>query len=103
MWVLRIFLILVIIFLVVGFGVYNSSVTVSVSLFGFITYYDIPMIYVAFWSLVVGMVISFLLSISYYLKVHSKLRAQRKENKNLMEEITTLRNLPLEDVEDEKE
>ena len=103
MWVLRIFVILVIIFLVVGFGVYNSSVTVSVNLFGFVKYTDIPMIYVAFWSLVVGMVISFLLSISYYLKVQSGLRAQRKENKNLMEEITTLRNLPLEDVEEGNE
>ena len=103
MWVLRIFVILVIIFLVVGFGVYNSDVTVSVNLFGFVKYTEIPMIYVAFWSLVVGMVVSFILSISYYLKVQSELRVQKKDNKSLMEEITTLRNLPLEDVEEEKE
>jgi uncharacterized integral membrane protein len=102
MWVLRIFVILLIIVLVIGFGIYNSGVTITVNFFGK-DYVDIPMIYVAFWSLVVGMLISFLLSISYYLKVQSELRAQRKENKNLMEEITTLRNFPLEDVEEGKE
>lgn len=102
MWVLRIFVILLIIVLVIGFGIYNSGVTIAVNFFGK-QYVEIPMIYVAFWALVIGMVISFLLSISYYLKVQSELRAQRKENKNLMEEITTLRNLPLEDVEEGKE
>jgi len=102
MWVLRIFVILLIIVLVIGFGIYNSDVKVSVSLFGK-DYVGIPMIYVAFWSLVVGMVVSFILSISYYLKVQSELRVQKKDNKSLMEEITTLRNLPLEDVEEEKE
>ena len=102
MWVLRIFVILLIIVLVIGFGIYNSDVRISVNFFGK-DYVEIPMIYVVFWALVIGMVVSFLLSISQYLKVQSELRAQRKENKNLMEEITTLRNFPLEDVEEEKE
>lgn len=102
MWVLRIFVILLIIVLVLGFGIYNSDVRVSVNFFGR-DFVEVPMIYVAFWSLVVGMVISFFLSISYYLKVQSELRAQKRECKNLMEEITTLRNLPLEDVEEDKE
>ena len=102
MWVLRIFVILLIIVLVIGFGIYNSDVRVSVNLFGQ-DYVAVPMIYVAFWSLVVGMVVSFVMSISYCLKLQSQLRAWKKENKSLMEEITTLRNLPLEDVEEEKE
>lgn len=102
MWVLRILVILLIIVLVIGFGIYNSDVRISVNFFGK-DYVEIPMIYVVFWALVIGMVVSFLLSISQYLKVQSELRAQRKENKNLMEEITTLRNFPLEDVEEEKE
>jgi uncharacterized integral membrane protein len=102
MWVLRILVILAIIVVVIGFGVFNSHVRISVNFFGK-DYIGIPMIYVAFWSLVVGMVVSFILSISYCLKVHSRLRAQKKENRSLMEEITTLRNLPLEDIEEEKE
>jgi uncharacterized integral membrane protein len=102
MWVLRILVILLIIVLVIGFGIYNSDVRISVNFFGK-NYVEIPMIYVAFWALVIGMVVSFVLSISQYLKVQSELRVQKKENKNLMEEITTLRNFPLEDVEEEKE
>jgi hypothetical protein len=43
------------------------------------------------------MFISFLLGVSYYLRIQAELREQRKENARLTEEITTLRNLPLEE------
>jgi len=103
MWALRFFLIIVIIILVIGFSIYNSAETVEVNLFGIMMYVDVPMIYIAFWSFVVGLLVSFLLGITHYLKVQSELREQRKENKNLMEEITTLRNIPLEDMEEKGE
>jgi uncharacterized integral membrane protein len=96
MWALKILLILVIIMLLIGFSIYNSGEYVSVNLFGY-QYPGVPMIIVAYWSLVIGMLISFLLGVSYYLRIQSELREQRKENTRLTEEITTLRNLPLEE------
>jgi len=98
MWVLKILLILLIIMLLIGFSIYNSGEYVSVNLFGW-QYAELPMIILAYWSFVIGMFISFLLGVSYYLLIQGKLREQRKENKRLMEEITALRNLPLEEEE----
>jgi uncharacterized integral membrane protein len=101
MWILRTLVIIVLITLIVGFAIYNSDERISVNLYGK-PYFDVPMIFVAFWALVVGMLISFALGISYYFKMYSELRNQRRENQKLIEEITALRNLPLEEDEGEK-
>jgi uncharacterized integral membrane protein len=99
MWALRTFLIIIFIVLLVGFSIYNSDERISVNLYGQ-EYIDVPMIFVAFWALVIGMLISFVLGVSYYVKMHSELRSIKKENKKLMEEVTALRNLPLEETEE---
>ena len=99
MWILRSLAIIVLIILIVGFAIYNSNERISVNLYGK-QYYDVPMIFVAFWALVVGMLISFALGIGYYFKMYAELRDQRKENRRLLEEITALRNLPLEEEEE---
>jgi uncharacterized integral membrane protein len=96
MWILRTLVIIILITLIVGFAIYNSEERVSVNLYGK-EYYDVPMIFVAFWALVVGMLISFALGISYYFRMYSELRNQRSENQKLLQEITALRNLPLEE------
>ena len=99
MWILRTLVIIVLITLIVGFAIYNSDERISVNLYG--KQYDyVPMIFVAFWALVVGMLISFALGIGYYFKMYSELRNQRKENQKLLEEVTALRNLPLEEEEE---
>jgi len=99
MWILRTLVIIVLIILIVGFAIYNSDERISVNLYGK-QYFDVPMIFVAFWALVVGMLISFALGIGYYFKMYSELRNQRKENRKLLEEVTALRNLPLEEEEE---
>jgi uncharacterized integral membrane protein len=98
MWIARTLVVIVLIILIVGFAIYNSDERISVNLYGK-QYYDFPMIFVAFWALVVGMLISFALGISYYFKMYAELRDQRRENRKLVEEITALRNLPLEEEE----
>jgi uncharacterized integral membrane protein len=98
MWIARTLVVIVLIILIVGFAIYNSDERISVNLYGK-QYYDFPMIFVTFWALVVGMLISFALGISYYFKMYAELRDQRRENRKLVEEITALRNLPLEEEE----
>ena len=101
MWILRTLVIIVLIILIVGFAIYNSDESISVNLYGK-QYFDVPMIFVAFWALVVGMLISFALGVGYYFKMYSELRNQRRENQKLLEEITALRNLPLEEEEEDR-
>jgi uncharacterized integral membrane protein len=96
MWAIRTFFIIVLIVLVVGFSIYNSQERVSVNLYGK-EYIEVPMIFVGFWALVIGMILSFVLGVSYYFKMHSELRDLKKDNKRLMDEVTALRNLPLEE------
>ena len=102
MWILRTFLIIILIVLVVGFSIYNSDEKILVNLFGQ-EYIDVPMILVAFWALVIGMIFSFVLGVSYYFKMHAEVRTLRRENKRLMDEVTALRNLPLEETEEKEE
>lgn len=99
MWILRSLVVILLIILIVGFAIYNSDERISVNLYGR-HYYDVPMIFVAFWALVVGMLISFALGISYYFKMYAELRDQRRENQRLLGEVTALRNLPLEEEEE---
>ncbi|MDH4223400.1 MAG: LapA family protein [candidate division Zixibacteria bacterium] len=102
MWALKIFIILLVIMLLIGFSIYNSGEYVSVNLFGW-QYSNVPMIIITYWSLVIGMFISFILGVSYYLVIQKEMREQRKENKRLMDEITALRNLPLEEERPEQQ
>ncbi len=101
MWILRTFLVIILIVLVVGFSIYNSDEKIYVNLYGQ-EYVDVPMIFVAFWALVIGMLISFVLGVSYYFKMHGEVRTLRKENKRLIDEVTALRNLPLEEGEEKE-
>jgi uncharacterized integral membrane protein len=101
MWILRTLVVIVLITLIVGFAIYNSDERISVNLYGK-EYFDIPMIFVAFWALVAGMIVSFALGVSYYFKMYSELRNQKRENHKLLEEVTALRNLPLEEEEEKQ-
>lgn len=101
MWIIRTLVIIVLITLIVGFAIYNSDERISVNLYGKV-YYDIPMVFVAFWALVAGMIVSFALGVGYYFRMYSEMRNQKRENKKLLEEITALRNLPLEEDEEKQ-
>jgi len=101
MWIIRTLVIIVLITLIVGFAIYNSDERISVNLYGKV-YYGIPMVFVAFWALVAGMIVSFALGVGYYFRMYSEMRNQKTENKKLLEEITALRNLPLEEDEEKQ-
>ena len=99
MWILRALLIMLILIILIGFSIYNSGEKVAVNLFG-TKYTEVPMIFVAYWAFVVGMLISFILGITYYLKIYAELTQQKKETKKLLEELKALRNMALHDVEE---
>jgi uncharacterized integral membrane protein len=97
MWALRMVLVLLIIAVVVGFSMLNAHQTVSVDLLR--TKYDnVPLVYMAYWAFLAGMLITFVLGLSYVLKILSELREQRRQTKRLTVEITALRNRSLEEI-----
>jgi uncharacterized integral membrane protein len=99
MWAFRVFLILLIIAVVVGFSMLNAQQLVSVDLLR-AKYENVPLVYVTYWAFLAGMLVTFVLGFLYVLKVHADLREQRRETKRLTVEITALRNRSIEEIDE---
>jgi uncharacterized integral membrane protein len=98
MWAIRALLVIVLVVVIVGFSVLNSEERVTVQLHD-TTYYNIPLIVVTYWSFVAGMLITFVLGLSYFWKLSLDLRDTRRDNRRLLSELTALRNRPIEALE----
>jgi uncharacterized integral membrane protein len=92
-------MVLLIIAIVVGFSMLNAQQLVSVDLLR-ARYDNVPLVYVTYWAFLAGMLVTFVLGLSYILKIHGELREQRKETKRLTMEITALRNRSIEEIDE---
>lgn len=99
MWAMRVLLLLVVIVVIVGFSIYNSAQRVAVHLI-IASYENVPMIVVTYWAFVLGMLVSFLLGIAYYLRITNQMREHEKDNKRMLAELTALRNRPIDTPEE---
>jgi len=98
MAILRAFLILVVLAIIIGFSVYNAGPQVHVNLVR--GEYDVPLVVVVYWSFLAGMLVAFLLSISYLLKIQADRRSDRQAKRRLEMEIAALRNRTIEKLEE---
>jgi uncharacterized integral membrane protein len=97
MWIIKYALAAIVLLAVMYFSFQNAQEITSISLFNYY-YEDVHLVMVIFGSFAVGVVFWFLVSMYQYFRVTSKLADLRKKNKQLLEEIRTLRNLPLEEI-----
>lgn len=95
MWVFRALLVVVLIAVLLGFSVYNAGERVTVRLLN-TPHYGVPLIYVAYWAFLFGMVISFLLFVTIYFKQASEIRRHKRLTESLNNEISALRNRSIE-------
>lgn len=100
MWILRMLLILVLVVAVTGFAMLNSAERATVSL-GTATFYDVPLVILLFEAFVLGAVVWFLVSVFHEVTLRRAIRRQRREIADLTQEISGLRNISLEHIEDE--
>jgi len=99
MWVLRWFFVVLIMLLILAFAVHNMDKEQSTYVkIGPKTYHG-PLIYFLFAAFVIGTLVWFLVSIFHVLQLHSRIRTVERSNRKLVEELTALRNLPLEEEE----
>jgi len=98
-WLIKTLLIIILIGLIVGFVIYNSHQQITIDFFGK-QYLEVRMISVIFLSFIIGMLVTFILVILFVMRLQGQLRNQKRENKKLLEEITALRNMPLEDIDE---
>jgi uncharacterized integral membrane protein len=99
MWVVRTILIVAVFVVLLGFGIYNAGEKVSVTILS-TRYINVPLIVVAFWSCVFGLLVSILLFITIYFKQVADLRRLKRINDSLNAEIAALRNRPMEEADD---
>ncbi len=98
MWIVRAILIAIVIICVVAFAFYNVGPgnEVDVNLI-YVTFTNVPMVTVVFWSFVAGILVSLFLFISIYIKLSVQLRTSNKRVQALEGEVTVLRNRPIEE------
>ena len=102
MWVIRAFLIAVLVIALIAFAYFNidadQKVEVNLVLWG--TYVDVPLITVVFWAFVAGVAFSLVLFASIYVRQTIDNRAARRRIRALENEVTVLRNRPIEESAD---
>ena len=99
MWLFRALIGVVLFIILVGFVVYNAEERVSVSLIQ-TRYINVPLVVVVFWSFGFGLIVSFLLSITIYLKQSGDIRRLKRTVTSLNSEVAALRNRPIEESDD---
>lgn len=97
MWIIKYALAAVVLLAVMFFSFQNAQQITSIRLFNYY-YENVHLVMVIFGSFAVGVIFWFLVSMYQYFRVTARLGDLRKKNKQLLEEIKTLRNLPLEEV-----
>jgi uncharacterized membrane protein YciS (DUF1049 family) len=101
MWVVRAALIALVVVIVVAFAFYNvgTEQRVAINLI-WAKYVDVPLTVVVFWSFVAGVAVSLVLFVTVYLRQALDLRSARRRVKGLEQELTVLRNRPIEESAD---
>lgn len=100
MWVFRTLLVVILIAVILGFSVYNVQECVTVSILDMRYIENVPMIYIAYWAFLFGMVISFLLFVTIFFKQAGELRRQKRIADSLTQEIAALRNRTIQESGD---
>ncbi len=85
--------------LLLGFAVLNPAETVNLNLF-FLQYENVYLLWVLFTTLLIGGLGGLLISLLWIVELQTKLSQVKRSSRHLEGELTTLRNLPLEDNEE---
>lgn len=97
MWFAKMFFAMVILAVVCFFAILNSSQKINLTVAPGREYYDVPLVVALFSAFVLGALIVFIFSLFRDMMARAKLSRLKRENARLAEELTALRNLPLEE------
>ncbi len=93
---------LVILIAIIGFVVLNPDEHVSINL-GWQKYEDVPLVLALFIAFVIGVGLTLLYTLYYFIDLGLTVRRLKKRNRLLEEELIALRNLPIEESMGESE
>jgi uncharacterized integral membrane protein len=87
---------LVITVAIIAFAVMNPGERVVLNL-GWRVYHNVPLILALFIAFVIGIVLTLLYSLYYFVEFGLTVRRLKKRNRDLEEELVAIRNLPIEE------
>jgi uncharacterized integral membrane protein len=96
---LRAATLLVVMFLAMGFAFLNNRELVDVNLY-WGRFQDAPMAWVVFVAFLLGALVGYSLSLFLVIELQGRIREMRRRHLRMEGELTTLRNLPLDDAEE---
>ena len=102
MWIVRYAIAAVLIIALLGFTIQNSYQRVVINI-AHKMYVDVPLIFVVYAAFCIGLIFWFSISVVQYFRMVGQLSEQKKRNRTLTQEITTLRNLPLEEIDEKSD
>lgn len=97
MWIIKYALAAAVLLIFMYFSFQNATETTTVKVLGY-QFESIRVILVIYAAFAVGVIFWFFVSIFQYFKVTSQLSDYRRKNKQLLEEIKALRNMPIEEA-----
>ena len=96
----RAILLVLIMVVAIGFTVMNPGERVRVDLFFMPPYENVPLVEALFFAFLLGLLGGLTVAVIRILELQAQLRAERRSGSHLRGELTTLRNLPLEDADE---
>jgi uncharacterized integral membrane protein len=93
---------LVITVAIIAFAVMNPSEHVRLN-FGWVAYQGVPLILALFVAFVIGIALTILYCLYYFIDMGLNIRRLKKRNRDLENELVALRNLPLEESPEDSE
>lgn len=88
---------------IIAFAIINAGPTIESINLGIGLYYEVPLVVALFVAFVVGVIVTLLYCLYYFIDLGLTVRRIKKKNKQLEKELVAIRNLPLEESLEETE
>jgi len=98
--VVRAALVMALVVCAIGIAVRNPAEKVSIDLLFGPPYTDVPLVFALFVAFLVGGVGGCAVALLWIVELQAKLRDARRQTRRLQSELTSLRNLPLDETDD---
>ncbi len=92
---------LIVLLAVMAFAVMNPDQRVTINL-GFTKYTDVPLVWALFISFVIGILVTLLYCLYYFIDLGLTVRRLKKKTQELESELVAIRNLPVEEEFEEQ-
>ena len=104
MWVIRWFFTLLVLVILILFSISNLGNNTDITVIpGHLHYTSVSVIWIVAISFIIGMLVSFIVAVVNYLQQSRLMKKKDRQISQLQQELTAMRNLPLDDAGDKEE